>query len=75
MTDLQNLKKIKYILEEEKWNRANVQEVLLVVDKMIETKSKKRKAIKSGVATAKSAARNAPKKKAPEMFSWEWWIS
>ena len=71
MTDLQNLKKIKYILEEEKWNRANVQEVLLVVDKMIETKTKKRKAIKAGVA----AARKAPKKKAPEMFSWEWWIS
>ena len=75
MTDLQNLKKIKYILEEEKWNRANVQEVLLVVDKMIDTKSKKRKAIKAGVAAAKSAARKAPKKKAPEMFSWEWWIS
>ena len=71
MTDLQNLKKIKYILEEEKWNRANVQEVLLVVDKMIETKTKKRKAIKAGVA----AAKKAPKKKAPEMFSWEWWIS
>ena len=75
MTDLQNLKKIKYILEEEKWNRANVQEVLLVVDKMIESHTKKRKAIKAGVATAKSAARKAPKKKAPEMFSWEWWIS
>ena len=71
MTDLQNLKKIKYILEEEKWNRANVQEVLLVVDKMIETKTKKRKAIKAGVATAKKA----PKKKAPEMFSWEWWMA
>tara|TARA_Y100001970_G_C13530792_1_gene507559 strand:- start:56 stop:271 length:216 start_codon:yes stop_codon:yes gene_type:complete len=71
MTDLQNLKKIKYILEEEKWNRANVQEVLLVVDKMIETKSKKRKAIKAGVA----AAKKAPKKKAPEMFSWEWWMA
>ena len=75
MTDLQNLKKIKYILEEEKWNRANVQEVLLVVDKMIETKSKKRKDIKAGVAAAKSAARKAPKKKAPEMFSWEWWMA
>ena len=71
MTDLQNLKKIKYILEEEKWNRANVQEVLLVVDKMIETKTKKRKAIKAGVA----AAKKAPKKKAPEMFSWEWWMA
>ena len=71
MTDLQNLKKIKYILEEEKWNRANVQEVLLVVDKMKETKSKKRKAIKAGVA----AAKKAPKKKAPEMFSWEWWMA
>ena len=68
MTDLQNLKKIKYILEEEKWNRANVQEVLLVVDKMIETKTKKRK-------TGVSAAKKAPKKKAPEMFSWEWWIA
>ena len=68
MTDLQNLKKIKYILEEEKWNRANVQEVLLVVDKMIETKTKKRK-------TGVSAAQKAPKKKAPEMFSWEWWMA
>mgnify|MGYP003634170711 FL=1 len=68
MTDLQNLKKIKYILEEEKWNRANVQEVLLVVDKMIVTKTKKRK-------TGVSAAKKAPKKKAPEMFSWEWWMA
>ena len=83
MTDLQNLKKIKYILEEEVLNRlfrsgvewANVKEALLVVDKMIETKTKKRKTIKARVAAAKSAARKAPKKKAPEMFSWEWWIS
>ena len=75
MTDLQNLKKIKYILEEEKWNRANVQEVLLVVDKMIETKTKKRKAIKAGRKTGVSAAKKAPKKKAPEMFSWEWWMA
>ena len=79
MTDLQNLKKIKYILEEEVLNRlfrsgvewANVKEALLVVDKMIETKTKKGKAVKSRPA----AARKAPKKKAPEMFSWEWWIS
>ena len=79
MTDLQNLKKIKYILEEEVLNRlfrsgvewANVKEALIVVDKMIETKTKKRKAIKAGVAAAKKAS----KKKAPEMFSWEWWIS
>jgi predicted TIM-barrel enzyme len=79
MTDLQNLKKIKYILEEEVLNRlfrsgvewANVKEALLVVDKMIETKTKKRNAIKAGVA----AAKKAPKKKAPDMFSWEWWIS
>ena len=76
MTDLQNLKKIKYILEEEVLNRlfrsgvewVNVKEALIVVDKMIETKTKKRK-------TGVSAAKKAPKKKAPEMFSWEWWIS
>jgi hypothetical protein len=42
--------------------------VSLIVDELITTKSKKRK---SGVA----AAKKAPKKKAPEMFSWEWWIS
>ena len=74
MTDLQNLKKIKYILEEEVLNRlfrsgvewANVKEALIVVDKMIETKTKKGKAVKSRPAAAK---------KAPEMFSWEWWIS
>ncbi len=79
MTDLQNLKKIKYILEEEVLNRlfrsgvewANVKEALSVVDKMIETKTKKGKAVKSRPA----AAKKAPKKKAPEMFSWEWWIS
>ena len=79
MTDLQNLKKIKYILEEEVLNRlfrsgvewANVKEALIVVDKMIETKTKKGKAVKSRPA----AAQKAPKKKAPEMFSWEWWIS
>ena len=79
MTDLQNLKKIKYILEEEVLNRlfrsgvewANVKEALLVVDKMIETKTKKGKTVKSRPA----AAKKAPKKKAPEMFSWEWWIS
>ena len=79
MTDLQNLKKIKYILEEEVLNRlfrsgvewANVKEALLVVDKMIETKTKKGKAVKS----RPSAAKKAPKKKAPEMFSWEWWMA
>tara|TARA_R100001224_G_scaffold89219_1_gene58292 strand:- start:443 stop:658 length:216 start_codon:yes stop_codon:yes gene_type:complete len=71
MTDLQKLKKIRYILEEEEYSRANVLEILDVIDKMIETKTKKRKAIKTGVA----AAKKAPKKKAPDMFSWEWWIS
>ena len=71
MTDLQKLKKIRYILEEEEYSRANVLEILDVIDKMIETKTKKRKAIKAGVASAKKAS----KKKAPEMFSWEWWIS
>ena len=75
MTDLQKLKKIRYILEEEEYSRANALEILHVIDKMIETKTKKRKAIKAGVAAAKYAARKAPKKKAPEMFSWEWWIS
>jgi predicted TIM-barrel enzyme len=76
MTDLQNLKKIKYILEEEVLNRlfrsgvewANVKEALLVVDKMIETKTKKRKTIKAGVAAAKSAARKAPKRKHLKCF-------
>ncbi len=71
MTDLQKLKKIRYILEEEEYSRANVLEILDVIDKMIETKTKKRKAIKASVA----AAKKAPKKKAPDMFSWEWWIS
>jgi len=71
MTDLQKLKKIRYILEEEKYSRANVLEILDVIDKMIKTKTKKRKAVKAGVAAAKKAS----KKKAPEMFSWEWWIS
>tara|TARA_R100000353_G_scaffold136359_1_gene96814 strand:+ start:2197 stop:2412 length:216 start_codon:yes stop_codon:yes gene_type:complete len=71
MTDLQKLKKIRYILEEEEYSRANVLEILHVIDKMIETKTKKGKAVKSRPA----AAKKAPKKKAPEMFSWEWWIS
>ena len=71
MTDLQKLKKIRYILEEEEYSRANVLEILHVIDKMIETNTKKGKAVKSRPA----AAKKAPKKKAPEMFSWEWWIS
>ena len=68
MTNLYKLKQIKYILEEEKWNKENVKGVLVLVDQMIETKTKKRK-------TGVSAAKKAPKKKAPEMFSWEWWMA
>ena len=71
MTNLYKLKQIKYILEEEKWNKENVKGVLVLVDQMIESHTKKRKAIKAGVATAKKAS----KKKAPEMFSWEWWMA
>jgi len=71
MTNLLKLKKIKYILQEEKWNTKNIQNVLNLVDQMIETTTKRRKTVKAGV----SAAKKASKKKAPEMFSWEWWIS
>ena len=77
MSELQNLKKIKYILEEEVLNRlfkdgierANVKEALLVVDKMIETKTKKTK------NTKKPSTKKEAKKKPPEMFSWEWWMA
>ncbi len=89
MTELQKLKQIKYILHEK--TRLNLMEVSnhnmhkesrdlilsavsdiinvsLIADELITTKSKKRK---SGVA----AAKKAPKKKGPEMFSWEWWMA
>ena len=82
MSELQNLKKIKYILEEEVLSRlfkdgierANVKEALLVVDKMIETKTKKTKTVKKS-STKKAATKKAAKKKPPEMFSWEWWMA